>query len=99
MVEFKLLADEYKCSSELECRDRDIVVMEMAKILCNQFFQGAIESELYMVVSFFSESYYYEFIEYIEACGIRALCRVYIGADRLIRITYSQKDVPLWSNQ
>ena len=99
MVDFKLLASEYKYCSESERRDRDRVAIDMAKTICTRYFNGDLSNSLYLVVSFFSTLVYCEFMEYLEVAGIKALCRVDTGVDRVIRITLEPKDTPLWSKQ
>lgn len=99
MVEFKLLASEYKYCSESERNDRDRIAIDMAKTICTRYFNGGLSNTLYFVVSFFSELVYCEFMEYLQATGIKALCRVDTGVDRAIRIYLKPKDVPLWSGQ
>lgn len=99
MVEFKLLAAEYKYCGESERSDRDRVTMDMAKTICTRYFNGTLNNTLYLVVSFFSELMYCEFMEYLQATGLKALCRVDTGVDRTIRIYLKPKEVPLWSKQ
>lgn len=99
MVDFKLLAAEYKYCSESERSDRDRVAMDMAKTICTRYFNGTLNNTLYLVVSFFSNLMYCEFMEYLQATGLKALCRVDTGVDRIIRIYLKPKETPLWSRQ
>lgn len=99
MVEFKLLASEYKYCNESERNDWDRVTIDMAKTICTRYFNGDLSNSLYLVVSFFSTLVYCEFMEYLQATGLKALCRVDTGVDRVIRIYLKPKEVPLWSRQ
>lgn len=96
MVEFKLLADDYKCCSWYERTDRDNVAFDMVQYLCEGFFDGGIEDTIHVLCSFFSYQMYYKSLEYLETSGIRALCRVEVGCDRIIRIWLVKDSVPLF---
>lgn len=99
MVEFKLVAFDYKSCSEVERRDRDRVVMDMAKTICKSYLDGCLDDSLYLMVSFFSPAVYSEFMEYLEAVGLKALCKVKTGADKVIRITFETEESPLWTKR
>ena len=99
MVDFKLLAEQYKYCNESERADRDKVALDMAKTICTRYFNGDLNNSLYLVVSFFSTLVYCEFMEYLEVTGIKALCGVNVGIDRVIRIMLKPKEAPLWSRQ
>lgn len=98
MVEFKLLADDYKCCGWCEKIDRDDSVFDMVQHLCERFFANDIEDSVYVLCSFFSLKMYYDCLEYLKVSGIRALCRVEVGCDRLIRIWLVKDSVPLWGS-
>lgn len=99
MVEFKLVAFDYKWCSESECSDRDRVVIDMAKEICTRYLNGCLDSSLYLMVSFFSPAVYSEFVEYLEATGLKSLCKVETGADKVIRITFEPEESPLWTRR
>lgn len=97
MVELKLVAFDYKWCSEVERSDRDKVVIDMAKTICKSYLDGCLDNSLYLMVSFFSDLVYCEFMEYLDAVGLKALCKVKTGADRVIRITFEPEESPLWT--
>ena len=97
MVEFKLLASEYKYCSEHERVDRDRVAVDMIKTICTRYYKGDLNNTLYVVCSFFSTLVYAECMEYLQASGIKALCRVETGNDMIIRIYLAPSLTPLWS--
>ena len=99
MVEFKLVAFDYKWCSEVERSERDRVVIDMAKDICTRYLNGYLDGSLYLMVSFFSNLVYREFIEYLEATGIKAFCKVKTGADGVIRITFEPEESPLWTKR
>lgn len=96
MVEFKLVAFDYKYCSEVERSDRDRIAMDMAKEICAHHLNGDLNGSLYLMVSFFSNLVYQQFMEYLEAVGLKALCKVETGADGVIRITFEPEESPLW---
>lgn len=98
MVEFRLLADDYKCCSWYEKTDRDEVAFDMVKFLCSRFFENGLEDTVYLLCSYFSYQMYYKCLEYLEVSGIRALCRVEIGCDRIIRVWLVKNGAPLWNS-
>lgn len=97
MVDFKLLAENYKYCSEHERVDRDRVALDMIKYLCTRFYKGGLNNTLFVCCSFFSTLMYAECMEYLNTSGIKALCRVQVGSDRVIRIWLVQGETPLWS--
>lgn len=96
MVEFKLVHFDYKWCSEVERSDRDKMAVDMAKTICKSYLDGCLDNSLYLMVSFFSKFVYCEFMEYLEAKGIKALCEVKTGADGVIRIMFEPEESPLW---
>ena len=99
MVEFKLVAFDYKWCSEVERSDRDRVVIDMSKEICARYLNGDLNDSLYLMVSFFSHLVYCEFMEYLETVGLKALCKVETGADGVIRITFEPEESPLWTKR
>lgn len=99
MVEFKLVAFDYKCCNEVERSDRDRIAMDMAKEICTHHLNGTLNGSLYLMVSFFSHLVYCEFMEYLEAVGLKALCKVETGIDGVIRITFEPEESPLWTKR
>lgn len=96
MVEFKLLADDYKCCGWCEKIDRDSTALEMVQYLCDRFYENSLEDTIYILCSFFSLQMYYTCLEYLETSGIRALCRVEVSQDRLIRVWLVKDSAPLF---
>lgn len=96
MVRFELVAFDYKHCSAFERCDRDRVVMDMAKTICKSYLDGCLDDSLYLMVSFFSPAVYSEFMEYLETTGLKSLCKVETGADKVIRITFETEESPLW---
>lgn len=99
MVEFKLVAFDYKWCSEVERSERDRVAMDMAKTICKSYLDGCLDDNLYLMISFFSPAVYCEFMEYLEATGLKALCEVKTGADGVIRIMFKPEESPLWTKR
>lgn len=99
MVELKLVAFDYKWCSEVERSERDRVAMDMAKTICKSYLDGCLDDNLYLMISFFSPAVYCEFMEYLEAVGLKALCKVETGADGVIRITFEPEESPLWTKR
>lgn len=98
MVEFRLLADDYNCCSWCEKIDRDNTALEMVQYLCERFFDGGVEDTIHVLCSFFSLKMYYDCLKYLETSGIRALCRVEVGHDRIIRVWLVKNGAPLWNS-
>lgn len=99
MVRFELVAFDYKWCSEVERSERDRVVIDMAKEICTHHLNGDLNDSLYLMVSFFSNRVYSEFMGYLEAVGLKALCKVETGADGVIRITFEPEESPLWTKR
>lgn len=99
MVRFELVAFDYKWCSEVERSDRDRVVIDMAKTICKSYLDGCLDDSLYLMVSFFSKIVHWEFMEYLEATGVKSLCKVETGADGVIRITFEPEESPLWTKR
>jgi hypothetical protein len=99
MVRFELVAFDYKWCSEVERSERDRVVIDMAKEICTRYLNGDLDNSLYLMVSFFSPSVYSEFVEHLEVTGLKGLCKVETGADRVIRITFEPEESPLWTKR
>jgi len=99
MVELKLVAFDYKWCSEVERCDRDRIVMDMAKEICEHHLNGDLNGSLYLMVSFFSHLVYQQFMEYLEITGLKALCKVKTGVDGVIRITFEPEESPLWTKR
>lgn len=96
MVKLRLVAFDYKSCSEVERCDRDKVAMDMAIEICTRYLNGCLDDSLYLMVSFFSNFVYCEFMEYLEATGLKGLCKVETGADGVIRITFEPEESSLW---
>ncbi len=99
MVEFKLVAFDYKSCSKVERSDRDKMAVDMAKTICKSYLDGCLDDSLYLMVSFFSPAVYSEFMEYLKANGLKSLCKVETGADGVIRITLEPEESPLWTTR
>lgn len=99
MVELRLVAFDYKWCSEVERCDRDRVAVDMAKTICKSYLDGCLDDSLYLMVSFFSNSVHCEFMEYLETTGLKSLCKVETGADKVIRITFETEESPLWTRR
>ncbi len=99
MVRFELVAFDYKHCSAFERCDRDRVAVDMAKTICKSYLDGCLDDSLYLMVSFFSNSVHCEFMEYLEATGLKSLCKVETGADGVIRIMFETDESPLWTRR
>lgn len=99
MVRFELVTYDYKWCSESERCDRDKMAVDMAREICARYLNGCLDDSLYLMVSFFSNSVYCEFMEYLEVVDIKSICKVETGADGVIRITFETEESPLWTKR
>lgn len=96
MVELKDYAEGYKVSSGFDKADRDNTLFESLCDFITAWRWGVYGDAIHVSITFFDEVYRVNFLEWMEAQGIKALVEMHDGPSGMIDFTARCKDLGLF---